>query len=240
MNPQSFNRYSYVYNQPLRYTDPTGHCAEVGDESCWSFAESLSRIYDDLSLTFLSNWDYGQLKFLEVLLQMDLPGRFGSQGVTLDTVLTMFTNLEALFNPLRPSEDWDRDGQGKYQNAVRAARQVYVDNGIDLFTIRNINNPLNANDFIGHGPLIEVIMIFNANNGAYGVHGIVGKLGLDNAPGANFEPNYLSALIVNNRELVQSIKVDLMITPLEQGWDNSELRKMYTWELFGIDTTGGS
>ena len=25
-NPQSFNRYSYTYNNPIRYTDPTGHC----------------------------------------------------------------------------------------------------------------------------------------------------------------------------------------------------------------------
>lgn len=25
-NPQSFNRYSYVYNNPLKYTDPSGHC----------------------------------------------------------------------------------------------------------------------------------------------------------------------------------------------------------------------
>jgi RHS repeat-associated protein len=25
-NPQALNRYSYVYNQPLRYTDPSGHC----------------------------------------------------------------------------------------------------------------------------------------------------------------------------------------------------------------------
>ena len=24
-NPQSLNRYSYVYNNPLRYTDPSGH-----------------------------------------------------------------------------------------------------------------------------------------------------------------------------------------------------------------------
>ena len=26
MNPQSLNRYSYVFNNPLRYTDPTGRC----------------------------------------------------------------------------------------------------------------------------------------------------------------------------------------------------------------------
>ena len=25
-NPQAFNRYSYVYNNPLIYTDPSGHC----------------------------------------------------------------------------------------------------------------------------------------------------------------------------------------------------------------------
>ena len=27
-NPQSFNRYSYVLNSPMNYTDPSGHCAE--------------------------------------------------------------------------------------------------------------------------------------------------------------------------------------------------------------------
>jgi hypothetical protein len=25
-NPQNLNRYSYALNNPLKYTDPTGHC----------------------------------------------------------------------------------------------------------------------------------------------------------------------------------------------------------------------
>lgn len=28
-NPQNLNRYTYVTNNPVRYTDPTGHCVEV-------------------------------------------------------------------------------------------------------------------------------------------------------------------------------------------------------------------
>jgi hypothetical protein len=31
-----FNRYRYTRNNPLRYRDPSGHCAEFGDDTCWS------------------------------------------------------------------------------------------------------------------------------------------------------------------------------------------------------------
>ncbi len=30
-SPQALNRYAYVYNNPLRYTDPSGHCALVDE-----------------------------------------------------------------------------------------------------------------------------------------------------------------------------------------------------------------
>jgi len=34
-NPQALNRYSYVLNNPLRYTDPSGHAECVDDECNW-------------------------------------------------------------------------------------------------------------------------------------------------------------------------------------------------------------
>src|SRR5215207_3690305 len=46
-NPQNLNRYSYVTNNPLRYTDPTGHrCVENGFEgSCHSVEEKQTKKY---------------------------------------------------------------------------------------------------------------------------------------------------------------------------------------------------
>jgi RHS repeat-associated protein len=36
-----FNRYRYTRNNPLKYTDPSGHCAEFGDDACWSEYERI-------------------------------------------------------------------------------------------------------------------------------------------------------------------------------------------------------
>ena len=42
-NPQSLNRYSYVQNNPLRWTDPTGHCSSVPalDMGCFNKAKAI-------------------------------------------------------------------------------------------------------------------------------------------------------------------------------------------------------
>ena len=63
-NPQSLNRYSYVLNSPINFYDPTGHCAETGDDACWSLAENLWSLYD-LDLELLGQFDYEQLELFQ-------------------------------------------------------------------------------------------------------------------------------------------------------------------------------
>jgi RHS repeat-associated protein len=42
-NPSNYNRFAYVNNSPLVYTDPTGHCSYVGEhDSCDYIAEGSS------------------------------------------------------------------------------------------------------------------------------------------------------------------------------------------------------
>jgi len=77
-NPQSLNRYAYVLNNPLRYTDPSGHYSE--EEIMKSFGVST---WDEV-LAFFQNENsslYGRWGWLEILRRAT-DGTFLDQGVT--------------------------------------------------------------------------------------------------------------------------------------------------------------
>jgi len=44
-NPQSLNRYSYVLNNPLRYTDPTGHCIGPFTPFCGAIVSFVTKAF---------------------------------------------------------------------------------------------------------------------------------------------------------------------------------------------------
>ena len=68
LNPQQFNRYTYTLNNPLTFTDPSGHCAENGDEACWAEAERLSQQYS--MLEWFGKLSYWQLTNSEALARV--------------------------------------------------------------------------------------------------------------------------------------------------------------------------
>jgi len=77
-NPQSLNRYAYTLNNPLRYTDPTGHYSE--EEIMKSFGVGT---WDEV-LAFFQNENsslYGRWGWLEILRRAT-DGTFLEQGVT--------------------------------------------------------------------------------------------------------------------------------------------------------------
>jgi hypothetical protein len=75
MNPQALNRYSYVLNNPLRYTDPTGH-------GWWSIVTDIASIAFDIQ-------------------QMVSEPSWGNAGwLTLDVALTCLPVIPAGAGPL--------------------------------------------------------------------------------------------------------------------------------------------
>jgi hypothetical protein len=48
-NSQSLNRFAYVYNNPLKYTDPSGHCAPE-DEACNEWADKIEEEWQNVTI----------------------------------------------------------------------------------------------------------------------------------------------------------------------------------------------
>ena len=59
-NPQAYNRFSYVNNNSLSFTDPSGHCAQE-DSSCWEYQTKYQKEY---GVVITGVWALDEMKAL--------------------------------------------------------------------------------------------------------------------------------------------------------------------------------
>jgi RHS repeat-associated protein len=131
-NPQQYNRYTYVLNNPLRFSDPTGHCAGYSssilgtsddyDQECWDFLENEFCSYSGSDICGSgNNW--------RRWLYYKGWGRFGSAWNTGELQILS----EALAEVITALENVDFDWRGTAMNNVKFRR---VDRGeAGFFTV---------------------------------------------------------------------------------------------------------
>ncbi len=76
-NPQSLNRFTFALNNPLRFTDPTGHCSgdpadtQNPDLACWQMIELIQSSYGNVTVDS-ANWTTDELMGLKDALDLVL------------------------------------------------------------------------------------------------------------------------------------------------------------------------
>jgi RHS repeat-associated protein len=88
-----YNRYGYARGNPLKFDDPSGHCATLSsggadenDAECWTLARTIANMWDDT--------DYWQTRFGDVGVWNDLIAPSGAIAEFFAGELDMFINSD--------------------------------------------------------------------------------------------------------------------------------------------------
>jgi hypothetical protein len=113
-NPQSWNRYSYVTNNPTRYNDPSGHgpCDETDDKGkCTDVATILKKDIESKYKNVKINGKWSEDQLLDLSTGLDkIMGKNGFNG-NKDAFNTVFGSVTFSLSNLGGDaghSDWDR------------------------------------------------------------------------------------------------------------------------------------
>ena len=147
-NPQALNRYAYVYNNPLRYSDPSGHWAET----VWDIANivwDIGEIRKDPGN--LWNWgalavDVGAVLLPGVPAGAGLVARGGKAAARADDAIHLAKTAAHLDDAAKLASHVDEAAElvGHADEAVAAAREAknIVEPKLLAFTRRNFRENL--------------------------------------------------------------------------------------------------
>ena len=161
-NPQSWNRFSNVQNNPVRYNDPSGHiCVDKGttDGDCtrenfsdykknFILANSISRKYKNITIQNPGLWEYGDLQEIDAGLNA-INGKNGFNG---DMVAFVTAFGEVTFVPAANGSlgyQTDSNGNKVYNVATTANGIVNVTPDADMWNIvHEMGHVFSANPLI--------------------------------------------------------------------------------------------
>jgi RHS repeat-associated protein len=152
-NPQSLNRYAYVLNNPLRYTDPTGHAWREDDSGgswrWWESAQARQRPFSIHSIQPGGLYGYGEAPLGDRLVSVYLPPTVRSY-VTTDGLLPLYEPkydlpMVTAFAPRHQIADYWYGEEAPGRNAVAPHRWKTVT------TQRRVEGPNLEGFFAGLG-----------------------------------------------------------------------------------------
>jgi len=207
-NPQSFNRYSYVRNNPVNFTDPTGHreCGGPFDPAC---AEEPLTPFEPPPRTYVGE-DLAQIIFDDMADETDIPFAFPADGCYARSQQMIQRIIE------------------RYNINPESIQQVYI-NGLDteaggLFIQTDFVYPdtseyprwVNHDENVAWGWHVAPLIVVVTDNGGVGMV---------------FDPSLLTdapatindwAAIMNNPDATITIVDRYWYTPVQTNVDESE------------------
>lgn len=85
-DPQSLNRYAYARNNPIKYTDPSGHFAFLAVLAVIAVVAVVSAVVDFGVQMYNNNWDAGKVDYGQVGLAAGIGAVAGAVGAAVGVV----------------------------------------------------------------------------------------------------------------------------------------------------------